>query len=458
MRTLAAVVLTAVLSGCGGGTTIGTPNALPGGGSGSGTGSPAPGSSASTATASPAATAAPGSTGSSVAAIPFPAATDPDAFYAQPSPFPQKPPGTLLAARSVTYAPDVVPLTNTAYEMKFVSRDQNGQPIAATALVVLPLSPPSGTQDVLVEEFAEDGLGAQCAPSHNLTGGSADSNETEDTPTQTAALQAGYMVIDPDHEGPYSEYANGPLSGYISLDSVRAALQFTTLGLNGKTPFAVEGYSGGAIAAAWTASLEQSYAPNLNIVGVSTGGNPIDIASVINDVDTNLQANKTLFGGIFAAAVGINRAFPQFFTPIFNAAGIATATAIENGCGGKTASGGSGASGSFTNYTTTPNFLSTPGFESGAMLDSLPQAGQTPIAPSLFVYDSQTDELIPIEGPDRMVATWCSDGAKIAYYRVPAGTHAETYEAAVPLVLAYLSAIFSGTTPTYPPMTTTCNE
>jgi triacylglycerol lipase len=356
----------------------------------------------------------------------------------------------------VTYEPDATPMTNAAWQIKFVSRDMNGQPIAAVATVVKPLIAPSGTPNLLVDAFAEDGLGAQCAPSHGVTGSTADSNELLETGVPTAGLAVGWTVVYPDYEGPYSEYAVGRLSAQITLDSIRAAEQFAPLGLNAQTPVGINGYSGGAIAASWVATLQHSYAPNLNIVGIASGGTPADITGIVTNIDTNTVSNAAFFSIIFMASIGINRGYPQFMTPILNAAGAAAATAMENGCVGKDSNGSSGPTGSFPDYTTTSNFEVAPGFVQGSALDSLPQPNEPPVT-SEFVYQSQTDELIPITGVDAMVKAWCAQGAHIAYYRALSGDHVSTEIDNEQFVIAYLSESFSATTPIYPPTTTVCN-
>lgn len=356
----------------------------------------------------------------------------------------------------MTYAPDATQMSNAAWQLKFVSRDVNGGPIAAVATVVKPLVPPSGTANLLAEAFAEDALGAQCAPSHGVTGSTADSNELAETGVASAGLNAGWTLVYPDYEGPNSEYAVGRLSGQVTLDSIRAAEQFAPLGLNANTPVGLNGYSGGAIAVSWAATLQHSYAPNLNIVGIASGGTPADIKGIVDNIDSNQASNAAFFSIIFMAGIGINRGYPQFITPTLNAAGVAAAQKMENGCIGKNSDGSAGPTGTFAQYSTTPNFETTPGFESGVTLDGLPQPNSAP-ATSEFVYHSQTDELIPIAGVDKLVTAWCSDGAHIAYYRAQSGDHVSTEVDNEQFVITYLTDRFNGTTPTYPSTTTVCN-
>jgi hypothetical protein len=313
----------------------------------------------------------------------------------------------------------------------------------------------SGAPNVLVEAFAEDALGPQCAPSHGVTGSTADSNELLETGVPTAGLAAGWTVVYPDFEGPTSLYAAGKPSGQITLDSIRAAEAFVPLGLNAKSPVGLSGYSGGASAVSWAATLQKKYAPTLNIVGIASGGTPADIKGIADNIDTDTVSNLAFFGIIFMATVGINRAYPELISPILNPAGVAAATAMENGCIGKNSDGSSGPSGTFATFTT-KSIDTAPGFLKAAALDGLPQAGSPPVTTE-FVYHSVTDELIPIAGADKMVSGWCAAGAKIAYYRALSGDHITTELDNVQFVVTFLAQRFAGTTPTYPPTTTVCN-
>jgi len=263
----------------------------------------------------------------------------------------------------------------------------------------------------------------------------------------------GWTLVYPDYEGPYAEYAAPHMAGYITLDAIRAAEQFTPLGLSATTPVAWTGYSGGAIASAWAASLQQSYAPGLKVVGIASGGTPANYPQIFSNIDTNTVANAAFFSIIFMAAVGQNRAYPALLTPYLNAAGVAAATSMENGCVGKTSSGGSGPSGTFPTYTT----LASPNPAENAILnsESLPAAGLNPSQPDIFVYHSMNDELIPIAGTTTMVNAWCAGGSHVDYY-IGNGDHVSFEGTMISLVYTYLQGRFSGTT-LEPPGTTTCN-
>ena len=351
-------------------------------------------------------------------------------------------------------------MTNTTYQLKFVSCDAYNQPIAAVATAVMPLAPAS-TPAMLVQNFAEDALGPQCAPSHNVTGAMTDSNVGLDLTVPTGALTAGYTMLFPDHEGPNSEYVAGAVEGHIVLDAIAAAEQFAPLGLNAKTPVGIYGYSGGAEASAWAASLQPTYASNINVAGVASGGTPADLVSAFSAVDgttaLDLVDNEGFFNILYMSAVGLNRAYPTFFSPTLNAKGIAQAQAMENGCIGKNSDGSGGPTGHFADYQSVSNWLTLPATLAVAAQVDLPQPGAHPLA-NYFLYSSVDDEIIPVSGVDNLYKGWCSDGTTINYYRDAAGgDHNSMAEIGAPLVLTYMESRFRGSGTTVPPGSMSCN-
>jgi hypothetical protein len=227
---------------------------------------------------------------SEASAVPFAPAPDPDAFYAQPEPLPDVPPGTILNSRAATFSPVGVPQPNPAWLLQYMTRDVNGRPLAAVATVVRPLIPAlTGSQPLVSYQFAYDSLGSKCVPSRTMTGDTSNGNSTAETLAYLPALATqGWTMVFPDYEGPYSAYGAGKLSGQATLDGIRAALSFEPLGLSADTPVGMWGYSGGALATSWAASLHPSYAPELNIVGVASGGTPADVFGVVRGAEDTI--------------------------------------------------------------------------------------------------------------------------------------------------------------------------
>jgi len=378
--------------------------------------------------------------------------------YQAPSPLPMLAAGTILQSCPITFAPQLgLALPNMAWVIQFISTDVNGQRIAATAAVVKPMSAAVGGAKLLAFQYAEDGLGAKCAPSRTVAGGTDNTvSQLESTPP-LLLLQQGWTIVYPDHEGPFSAYGAGRLAGQITLDSIRAAQNFQELGLTTNVPVALWGYSGGAIATAWAASLQKSYAPELNILAIASGGTPADVVGIAKNVDTNPVTNAAFFNLIFSAIVGINRAYPQLVTPILNDKGRAALESLKDGCGGATSDGSPNPTGKLADYTTTADPFNSPGTLATIPLITLPLPGAAPVADT-FVYHSLLDELIPIAGADALVDAWCKAGSHVAYYRGLTGEHVAFEITGAALAIAYLESRMNGSPLTVtPPGSAVCN-
>lgn len=393
--------------------------------------------------------------GGDFSSVPFAPTPDPDPFYAQPQPMPDVPPGTLLNSKEVTFAPAGIPEPNPAWLIQYMTRDVNDRPLAATAVVVKPLVPSLLAEPPLVSyQFAYDSLGAQCAPSRTVTGDTSNANSTAETLVYLSGLTAqGWTMVFPDYEGPYHAYGAGKLSGQATLDAIRAALGFEPLGLNADSPVAMWGYSGGALATSWAASLQGSYAPELNIVGVASGGTPADVFGVVQNAE-----NGPFFGLIFSAIVGANRAYPELIPDsIINDEGRRVIEAIKDGCVGDTTDGSPGASGSLADYVTIADPFNSPGALAVKPKVTLPQADHTPVA-DMYLYHEILDELIPIAGTDALVDAWCADGASVSYQRSLTGEHIAGVASGAPLALAYLIGRLNGLpVNVVPPTAQRCN-
>ncbi len=388
--------------------------------------------------------------------VPFAPTADSDSFYAQPDPLPDAPSGTILKSRATSFTPAAgVPMLNPAWQIQYLTRDVNDQPLAAVATVVKPLVPALGGRRPLVSyQFAYDSLGSRCSPSHVLSGDLVNPVSQAETAAYLPGLTAlGWTMIFPDYEGPTSAFGAGKLSGQATLDGIRAALAFAPLGLSAQTPVAMWGYSGGALATAWAATLQARYAPELNIVGAASGGTPADVLGIVRNAE-----NKVFFGLIFSGVVGATRAYPELIPEaVLTDEGRRVIAATRDGCLGLTTDGSRGPHGRLADYVDLPDPYTSPGALAVGPQLMLPQAGQTPIT-DVYVYHEVLDELVPIAGVDAMVAAWCADGAKVRYNRnLLGGEHATGAVVGAPFAVTYLNSRLSGTPAVLPLGTRSCN-
>jgi len=117
----------------------------------------------------------------------------------------------------------------------------------------------------------------------------------------------------PDTEGEEADFSAGPVYGYNTLDSLRAALASPATGLSSDAKIALAGYSGGAIATEWAAQEAPTYAPeiNSNIVGAAMGGVLVEPAHNLKYV----EGSSTWASIIPMSLIGLSRAFHLDLTP-----------------------------------------------------------------------------------------------------------------------------------------------
>lgn len=337
--------------------------------------------------------------------------------------------GTILKQRPATITGGGIPVPSAAEQLMYVSSDSGGNPAAAVATVILPLTPSTITPRPLVSyQTAEDGLSMVCAPSYRYQTG-----QDKDEVALPGLLAQGWAVIVSDYEGLRSEYTAGVQAAHGVLDGIRAALNYGPAGFTGATPIGLWGYSGGALASAWASELAPTYAPELNIVAVAEGGVPANLANIAKHLDGGF------FSGIeLAGAVGLSRAYPTVAGHL-NAAGQAMAASIGTQCIETFLA--QYPNRRMNDYTTEPNVIDLPDVAAIMAANSLGNA--VPAAP-LYMYHAINDELIPVADVNALVAKYCAEGVKVAYYQDVASEHISLAFSGASAAMGYLAARFAG--------------
>ena len=80
-------------------------------------------------------------------------------------------------------------------------------------------------------------------------------------------------------------------------DGIRAAISHEPFDLTAESPVGLWGYSGGGLASAWAAEVQESYAPELNIVGAVLGSPVGDLGHTFR------RLNGSLYAGLPALVV-----------------------------------------------------------------------------------------------------------------------------------------------------------
>ncbi len=229
-------------------------------------------------------------------------------------------PGTVLKTRTVPFNIVGIPLPVTAVQLLYRSTSELGKPSVNVTSVLLPPAKPS-TPTVLSYQSFYDSLSSADDPSYAISGGVTMGGEIPQVESVliAPALLAGETVVIPDTEGEEADFSAGPVYGYNTLDSLRAALSSPATGLASGTKIGLAGYSGGAIATEWAAQLAPEYAPEINsdIVGAAMGGVLVDPAHNLKYV----EGSSSWASIIPMALVGLSRAFHLDLTPYLTAYG-----------------------------------------------------------------------------------------------------------------------------------------
>jgi pimeloyl-ACP methyl ester carboxylesterase len=366
----------------------------------------------------------------SFAAVPRP---DDDAFYVAPAGFAEAELGDVLRSREIEMTAVGVPIPLEGHQILYRTSDTHGDPEAAVATVVVPLTAaPAGGRPLLSYQPAEDTLTRDCSSSYEIRQGQM----PELPEALVPLLKDGAAVVIPDYEGPESQWVAGVQAGHAVLDAVRATESFKPAGLPGtRTRVAVWGYSGGAQATAWAAELHPEYAPEIDLVGAAHGAAPYVLRETVAYLDGSPYA-----GILLAAVVGMGRAYPEMqLDEFFNDAGKAMQEQVGTQCIEDFA--GEYPFAKLDDYTRVPNAKDLPNIS--AVIDDNDLGQRTPTAPA-YIYQSATDELEPVAGADAIVANYCRNGVSVQYNRAAAGEHIEFQMRGAPEAAAYLADRFAG--------------
>ncbi len=366
------------------------------------------------------------------AAVPRP---DEDPFYVAPPETAAAAPGQILRERRVDVTAAGLPLPLEGHQLLYRTTDTHGAPEATVATVILPTgAAPGGERPLVAYLPAEDTLTRDCASSYELRMGT----NYELGQAVLPLLAGGAALVVPDYEGPESQWIAGVQAGHAVLDAVRAAEAFAPAGLDGvRTQVGLWGYSGGGHATAWAAELEAEYAPELRIVGAAHGAAPYVLRKTVAKLDGSPFA-----GIMLAAVVGIGRAYPEMgLDALLNEKGRAMQAAVGKQCIEDFAGAYPGAR--LDDFTTVPDAKDVPSVS--AVIDADDLGHRTPTAP-LYVYQSATDELEPVEGADAIVENYCRRGVAVQYNRGVAGEHIQFSIAESGNAAAYLLDRFAGRT------------
>lgn len=193
--------------------------------------------------------------------------------------------GDILHTERIEGAPEGA----TAYRMLYRSEGKEGEPIAVSGVIIIPLAaaPPEG-RPVVAWAHPTTGIEPKCAPSKARV-------LFDSIPGLRQMLRQRFVVAATDYPGlgtpgPHP-FLVGASEARAVLDLVRAAQKVPEAKAGRK--FAVWGHSQGGQAALFAGSLARTYAPELELIGIAAAAPATDLIALL-EADQNTGGGKNL--------------------------------------------------------------------------------------------------------------------------------------------------------------------
>ncbi|KFX89594.1 hypothetical protein V490_06919 [Pseudogymnoascus sp. VKM F-3557] len=381
-----------------------------------------------------------------------PRATEPssDPFYQPPAGFESQEPGTILRTRPIVASFFGILLNPVeAHQLLYRTTAINGSAIATVTTVFKPLF---NKKDRFVSfQTAYDSSATECDPSYSYQIGTPQTDliSSAEMLIIEAYLISGYIVASSDYEGPDAAFGPGHLSGMGVLDGIRAVKNFQTLQFSTPNPMVVGvGYSGGAIATGWAASLHPTYAPEIDVKGWVAGGTPANLTGTADFID------GTLFSGFVLAVVsGLTKpsAYAAELKPLIDSIitpeGQAALDFASTNCAVADIANFAGKSIKTTEFQSLGDRLWYDPTVAAILVENTMgvNKNETPTAP-VFMYHATQDEVVPYSNATTLADAWCSYGANVKFTTYGNGGHITTEVVAIVDALNFVKSAFDGTT------------
>ncbi|ROW03445.1 hypothetical protein VSDG_01537 [Cytospora chrysosperma] len=361
-----------------------------------------------------------------------------DPWYTAPDGYESTSPGTVLRNRTATGLPSIAGSNcSAAYQLLYRTTASQGNATFAVTTIFVPSSDP--VDALLAYQIPYDSAYINASPSYSLYGGVYE--DIKD------ALGKGYFVTVPDYEGPLASFTAGHMSGYATLDAVRATLNAADLyGMSSDPLYAMWGYSGGGLATEWAAELQLGYASELSFAGAAMGGLTPNVTNVL------LSINEKVSAGLAPPAIiGLTSQWPETQEYVFSRL-VKTKTGTYTAANFLAAENMtlSEAESTYAFQDITLYFIDgiddITGEEVTTVINSdgimgLNDVPQMPV----YAYKAINDEISPVEDTDALVAKYCDMGANILYQRNRIGGHSAEETNGVPAATAWLDTVLAGT-------------
>lgn len=353
-------------------------------------------------------------------------------------------PGQVITAEPSSFTLDPVFATPTpsvdVQRVLYRTTSATGAPIGVTGTILVPKAPwlGFGSRPLVSYAVGTRGVGDACAPSSSLANGS-----DYEGLFIADMLAKGWAVAVTDMEGLGTDgvhtYMVGRSQGHAVLDMARAARIAAGGGVDDDSPVGIWGYSQGGASAGWAAQLADTYAPELDIVGVVAGGVPGDLTAVADLVDGTPFVAFALL-----AALGYDAAYPELSLESYlNADGLALQADAQDLCLVSIDGFSQFLSTAFRTIDsyTTSNPLTTPAWQARLGENRL---GADPPDMPVFQYHAAFDEIVPFDQARTVRDDWCAGGAQVTWREHLVAEHLLGMLQGAPEGMAFLTQRFAG--------------
>ncbi|MFF3221701.1 lipase family protein [Nocardia suismassiliense] len=259
-----------------------------------------------------------------------------DPFYEEPPLTGTEQPGTLLKAKKVDVMfLGITPPDIEAYKLMYVTTGIDGvTPMISTGILMIPNhGVPVGEKKVISYQEANDSVGWSCHPSTQWTGGDPlDGSSWSALGPLALMFDKGYavMISDVGNDGdrkPHAVFA-GKFAAHAQLDGVRAALAHREAGLDPQAQIVLFGIAGGGVGAGFSAELQPTYAPELDVKSAVLEGMVVNPRNFMRVADGSVGSGFAL-----ATLLGLEPAYPEMAVNAkLNPAGVGLANAFRTQC------------------------------------------------------------------------------------------------------------------------------
>jgi pimeloyl-ACP methyl ester carboxylesterase len=353
-----------------------------------------------------------------------------DPFF-DPGDTPAGAPGDIIRSRPVPVAVDGA----TAWQVLHWSRTAEDQPVAVSATVLAPTAPTSTPRAVLAWAHGTTGMGDQCSLSARVADGSA-----PDLTIVKGAIGQGLTVVLPDYQGLGTPgdhaYLVGQAEGRNVLDGIRAATRLDGSGATPDSKAVVWGHSQGGQAAAFTAELQPTYAPDVHLVGAIAGAP----ASDLTGAGPRPAASPAYRGFFPMVVVGFRAGYPELAADdhLLTDAGRQALARVDGQCLGETLT-------TFRDEDPAPLLAGLP-IDQPRWQEALAanRAGDRPTTVPIFIYHGGADDLVPPQLSAALLARYCALGVTASRTVYPDTDHVSVIAAAYSDIDAYLRSRLAG--------------